>query len=280
VRSRRLAAALALPLALVLSGGAASAQAPGPVLVVGDSLEVGTGPRLKRELSGVDVTVDARKGRPSPEGVGVLRAMIRPAHRVIVFDLGTNDDPSQPGRLRTSLAAARELAGGRCLVVATLVRPPLNGVGIGAMNDVVERFASTTSTVRLADWRATASGSRELISRDGVHATPDGYAARARLVADAVRSCSDEPGTREPPASGARRPGATPEPQRRIPRIAPQEGLDELVASLPRELGLTLLRGAAGLVEAAVQQAQGAVVPIVPDPVLGRPDDPLGKRSR
>src|SRR5437764_6059498 len=79
----------------------------GGVLVVGDSLEVGTGPYLRRELAGIPLTIDARTSRPSPEGVRVLRARLRPGDQIVVFDMGTNDDPSNPGQLASDLAAAR-----------------------------------------------------------------------------------------------------------------------------------------------------------------------------
>ena len=58
---------------------------------------------------------------------------------MIVFDLGTNDDPSRPAVLRNSLSGALSLAGDRCLVVSTLRRPPLNGVSVDAMNGEIDR---------------------------------------------------------------------------------------------------------------------------------------------
>ena len=35
---------------------------------------------------------------------------------VVVFDLGTNDDPANPDALAADLAAARQIAGSRCMV--------------------------------------------------------------------------------------------------------------------------------------------------------------------
>jgi hypothetical protein len=58
------------------------------VLVIGDSLEVGSGPYVRQQLTGTPVSVDARTGRPSSEGVAVLRQRLTPADRVVVFDLG------------------------------------------------------------------------------------------------------------------------------------------------------------------------------------------------
>jgi hypothetical protein len=57
---RRLA--LAVGLFLVLAAPA-SAE---PILVVGDSLSVGTTPYLRQQLTGDSITLDGRVGRPSP----------------------------------------------------------------------------------------------------------------------------------------------------------------------------------------------------------------------
>ena len=75
-----MARALALSAALIAALALPQAAAAG-VLVVGDSLEVGTGPHLKRELAGTRVTVDAASGARaargcacSPGGCGPSRA--------------------------------------------------------------------------------------------------------------------------------------------------------------------------------------------------------------
>lgn len=166
----------------------ATAQGPGPVLVVGDSLEVGTEPYLRQELGGVELDVDAKTSRPSSDGLAVLEGALGPQHEVVVFDLGTNDDPSNPEGLAANLEAAAEIAGGRCLVFATINRPPLNGVSDDGLNGAVEQVAAATDA-RIADWRSAASRPG-VLQPDGVHATPSGYALRAGLVADAIRSCS------------------------------------------------------------------------------------------
>jgi hypothetical protein len=165
----------------------ATAQSPGPVLVVGDSLEVGTEPYLRQELSGVQLDVDAKTSRPSSDGLTVLRSALGPQHEVVVFDLGTNDDPANPDALAANLEAAAEIAGGRCLVFATINRPPLAGVSDDGLNQAVERVAAATGA-RVADWRSAAQ-EPGVLQPDGVHATASGYGVRAKIVADAIRSC-------------------------------------------------------------------------------------------
>src|SRR5687768_10648867 len=111
------------------------------VLVIGDSLEVGSGPHLRAALPGVSLDIDAEKGRTSSQGIRVLAQRLRPEHAVVVFPLGTNDSPTNPDGLATNLAGMLQLAGDRCVVVATLARPPVRGVPVALLNQVVEQFA-------------------------------------------------------------------------------------------------------------------------------------------
>lgn len=196
----RLALALAI---LLVHAGAAQAD----VLVVGDSLVVGTAPYLPGS-----VTSDGRVGRPSTEAVSVLRAKFS-GQRVVVFDAGVNDDPAQPSRLSSDLAAARSITGNNCLVVATMSRPPYNGVSVDGLNRAVRSFAASASNVRLVDWRSAAVSNPRLINSDGVHPTAAGYQLRARLFADAIAECGR---SAEPSAVPA--PPPPPPPTKRKPR--------------------------------------------------------------
>ena len=257
---------LAVLCGCALAVAPASAQTPGPVLVVGDSLEVGTEPYLRRELAGVDLTVDAEKSRPSEVGVDVLRGAIQTEHEVVVFDLGTNDDPSSPERLAASLDAARQIAGDRCMVVATINRPSLNGVSSDGLNGVIARFASSTGA-QVADWRAAAGGPG-LLQPDGVHATAEGYALRARLVADAVEACF---------ALSA--PADTPRPRRR-PDPAPPAPSPELGPGL----GLLVVPVAA-IVDRALRilgftRVAGSALRPAFDPVFGLGERLIGRMGR
>lgn len=217
-----LAALVALG-ALVLSSPG-SAQSGRSVLDVGDSLVVGTAPPLRRELSGASLQSDGRIGRPSSEAVGVLRSLYS-GQRVVVFDAGTNDDPAQPGRLASNLAAARRLTGSRCLVVATLNRPPYRGVPIDGLNRAVRSFAASNANVQLVDWHAAAEANRGLIGSDGVHPTPAGYAYRAKLFAGAIGACGSSGGGAVPPPSGGLpAPGTPVPPSARRPRSPHKPG--------------------------------------------------------
>jgi hypothetical protein len=265
-----------------LTGGAAAAAicvlvcaapASASVLVVGDSLSKGTAPYLKQRLGSIPLEVDAEIGRPSSRGVTVLAARLRPEHEVVVFDLGVNDGPSSPNVLAASLAAARDLTGGRCLVVGTVIRPPLRGVSVAAQNQVVRSFAASTPNVVLADWRGTATSEPGLLGRDGVHATSAGYALRGLLFADAVANCLAGGANGLPaPRDGAR---LKPPPRSHRPEAPPQRPAKidwrALAARPPLRDLLSWGRGTVDRVAQAGRALRVALAGPAPEPVLGAP---------
>ncbi len=205
---------------MIGAAAAPAAASNGGVLVVGDSLEVGTSPYLKGLLRGIPLTVDARTSRPSSTGVQILGSRLQPGDRVVVFDLGTNDDPAQPQALASDLDAVRSLVGDRCIVVATLNRPPYNGVSIDGLNQVVRSFATGSQPAELVDWHAAVLSDPGLTGPDGVHATPSGYARRAQLVAEGILNCFAGTSAAAPgPGLGATGGGA-PQPLRTLPSPA------------------------------------------------------------
>jgi hypothetical protein len=228
------------------------------VLVVGDSLEVGSAPYLRAAVPGV--RVDAEVGRTSSQGVRVLAARLSPSDDVVVFPLGTNDSPSSPDLLAADLSAAARLAGDRCMVVATIARPPVRGVSVAGMNRVIEAFAARTGA-QVADWRAAVAAFPSLVGRDGVHAVGDGYALRASLLAEAVDACASA-------AAGASAVGI---PAPRNPDARPPAA----VALLPTASALDALGFIAGRalspVVGALRAAGTAATKSGPEPVLGAP---------
>ncbi|NLT04786.1 MAG: hypothetical protein GXY03_00605 [Solirubrobacterales bacterium] len=265
--------------------GAAALAAPAParasVVVVGDSLGVGTEGSLRAALGGVPVDADSLNGRPSAAGLPVLARMLGPEHDTVVFDLGTNDGNSAVATTAASLAGARELAGDRCLVVATLNRPPLNGVPIDGQNAMIRRFAATTPNVVLVDWNDVAATTPGLLQPDGVHATAGGYALRGLLFADAIAGClggggGGGGGSAPPPDIAASTTDAPASRRRPPPRpVRPRPSLPRRVAAVA-VAGLTADDGPLGIAErggrlvAAAATAVGAIAtPRGPEPVLG-----------
>jgi lysophospholipase L1-like esterase len=237
---------------------AAPAAQAASVLVVGDSLEVGSGPYLRHLLPGV--TVDAEKGRTSSEGVRVLSSLLDPSVRVIVFPLGTNDSPSNAGDLAANLAAVRQMAGDRCVVVATISRPPVGGVSVGAINRVVEQFAGRPAA-QVADWRTVVASIPSLLVGDRVHATGDGYSVRATLLAEAVQGC----------LLGGASVGASGIPAPRDPNARPPEAEGEPALVLSLDPLAALARAAFRPIAGAFLAARTAATKAGPEPVLGGP---------
>jgi hypothetical protein len=260
-----------LAAAAVLSATPASAQdAGGPVLVVGDSLEVGSGPYLRQALAGTAVEVDAQRSRTSGAGLRVLATKLRADHEVIVFPLGTND--LSASSLGANLAAAQELAGGRCMVVATITRPNQRGSSVAELNAIVEAFASQAGA-QVMDWRSAALSTPGALGRDRIHATGQGYAFRASLLAEAVQGClfgGDLGGLPAPENPNVK----IPESPEREPRPQPRRR-QRPVARLPVAAALESLFAMAGrpvsLVARALSDARTAANKGEPEPVLGAP---------
>jgi lysophospholipase L1-like esterase len=249
----------------------AAAQTGGEaVLVVGDSLAVGSGPYVRQALGGLSVEVDAKRSRTSSEGLRVLGAKLRAEHDVVVFDLGTND--TSASAFGSNLVAARELAGGRCMVVATISRPPLRGSAAGPLNRVIEQFAAQ-GNVQVADWRSATATTPGVLGRDRTHATGQGYALRGSLLAEAVQGCllgGDFGGIPAPEDPNARPPEARRRgrPRRRRP---PPARPAKLPAPAVIDAFGTMAGRVVSLVAAAGRGAQTAAAGPAPEPVLGAP---------
>jgi hypothetical protein len=177
---------------------AAGAPAPAPslphdVLVIGDSLAEGMAQPLAAALPGWTVRTDARIGRPLAEGMRILAQQPDPP-AIIAYSLFTNDDPSATDALARAVQSTASRPGG-CAVWATIVRPPYNGVSYDAANRTLEQLAGDPQLargLRLADWAGVVAQSPSFVGGDGVHATPDGYRARAQIYADAIKACAGE----------------------------------------------------------------------------------------
>jgi lysophospholipase L1-like esterase len=172
----------------------APAEAVSPrVVVVGDSLAVGTEPFLGGLLRYRALTWDARSGRTTPEGLRALRGAVARVHpQTVVISLGTNDGPDPvrfADRIRRALAAIPPQA---CVVWATIYRPPRKGPYF-ALNRVLRATQRRDRRLVLVDWdRVVARGMVRL--PDGLHPDPAGFLLRSRMIATAVyRGCAARP---------------------------------------------------------------------------------------
>ncbi len=161
----------------------------GGVLVVGDSLEVLTSPYLSRYIPAKELTVNAVGGYSSLQIFELFQESYDPSQSVIVFDAGTNDNPSYPEILAGRLAAVADIVGDRCMVVPTIHGLSVDGVNSDGKNRVVQAFAASRPGTQTPDWAGFVGIHPELMQADNLHPTAEGADARAQLIAEGVAGC-------------------------------------------------------------------------------------------
>jgi hypothetical protein len=226
-------AALTLLLAAGLLSARGAAQSvplgDATVLVIGDSIGVAMEPYLRQELLGTPIIDDSVGGRPSPDGLEALRENLTPEVAVIVFAMGTNDNPANPEIMAGNLGTIAQIAPDRCIVVPTIARPPVNGVSDAGINRAIRAFAARNLNAEVVDWKAAVRAQPDLLM-DGIHATPEGSAVRAALIAQAVDTClisTNEPGALEDgDSSQAGRSEGNSRPPKPPPREDPAEPVE------------------------------------------------------
>lgn len=184
------ATAVALVMATAAPAVRAAEAPSGGVLVVGDSLEELTSPHLAQFLPGVPLTIDAVGGYNSFQIFDLFERSFDPAqHRVVVFDAGTNDNPSYPEILAGNLAKVAAIVDDRCLVVPTIHGLHPGGVDDSGKNQVVREFAASRPGTQTPDWQGVVFRHPELMQADNLHPTETGAKLRARLIARGVMGC-------------------------------------------------------------------------------------------
>jgi len=187
--------ALAILLVLLTSGAPRAHAAEGDVLVVGDSLAVGTQPYLAALLAGRNLVDDVRNGITTPQGMRLLRMSLRNVvPKTVVVSLGTNDggDPGRfADRLRRTLAL---VPSDTCVVWSTIIRPRRKGP-YRPLNRVLHKLKKQDPRLVVVDWEHAVTGGAVFLP-DGLHADPDGYRYRSAMIADAVNAgCPAQLGT-------------------------------------------------------------------------------------
>ena len=185
---KRALALLAAGLALM---PAAATAAERSLLVNGDSLADGTRPYIPPELPGWRVKQSTKVSRHAYEGDDVMRRYGSRLPRVVHISLGTNDDPGDVDGFRRAIADVMKVAGARrCVVWANIVRPPYRGVSYRGYNRALADESSRRDNLRVLNWVRMVRAHPEWLADDGVHVSAEGYRARAKAVARAVRRCS------------------------------------------------------------------------------------------
>jgi lysophospholipase L1-like esterase len=183
---RRLALGLAAAAASVLTAAPALARTA-DVLVVGDSLAVGTKPFLPGMLGGRNVLIAAKSGITTPQGMKIVRRELRVVTpKVVVISLGSNDgsDPHRfADRLRRTMAL---LPTDSCVVWSTIIRPARKGAYRG-LNRVLNQAKRRDRRIVVVDWEHAVTGGAVFL-KDGLHADEAGYRYRSAMIADAVNT--------------------------------------------------------------------------------------------
>jgi lysophospholipase L1-like esterase len=181
-----LAALGALVVAAVLLRDRGGEARTGSLTTVGDSLNVGVAPYLGDALPGWEIAGDDVVGRGSSDGIQALERLRPSLAPVVVVSLGTNDPQADADGFREHVREVLRLAGdGRCVIWSTVWRGGPNE----AFNQVLADEARDNRALRLVDWHAMVAAHREWLAGDGVHGTPEGYAARAAAIAEVATRC-------------------------------------------------------------------------------------------
>jgi lysophospholipase L1-like esterase len=160
------------------------------VLVVGDSLGVGTRPYLPRYLRGWRMRSSVSTSKHAPEGASELARRHRGLPPVVVASLGTNDDPHAVSSFEAAVRKSLRSAGKHgCIVWPNIVRPAVGGASYAGYNRVLGRIAARNPHLRVVDWVAIAAHHRSWFGSDGVHPNATGYSVRAAAIAKKVRHC-------------------------------------------------------------------------------------------
>lgn len=161
-------------------------------VMIGDSLAEGTASRLPGLLPGWSVITDGETGRTLSEGMAIWRASRGSSTpTVAAFSLFTNDSPSAVASFEAAVRETVTAPAAPCVIWATIARPAVGGTSYAAANAALERVAAAyPDRLFVVPWARAVREHPEWLRPDGVHATAEGYAARAQMYADAARGCS------------------------------------------------------------------------------------------
>jgi hypothetical protein len=244
-RSLGVAIAVAV-LALVALAPAARAAPSGGVLVVGDSLEELTSPYLSKFLPGIPLTVNAVGGYNSYQILELFEESYDPSQQVVVFDAGTNDNPSYPQILAENLGKVAATVGDRCMVVPTIHGLHPGGVDDTGKNRTVTEFAASRPGTQTPDWQGVVFQHPELMQADNLHPIEAGAELRARLIAQGVMACLAGS------ASASSAPSRGPALEQAPAHIPQSHEMERRGAELSRAIGMALLRQTAASTLAAL----------------------------
>lgn len=159
------------------------------VFVLGDSIVESAGPAyhdtIREQLVplGWAPTIDAVRGRTTPEGLRVLQQRRRDVHDAVVVLLGHND-AVDPTAYRTRMEAIVDQLADVPLVL--LLTNYEFEPGRDRMNDQLRVIDAMHDNVELVDWDAVVEATPGAIGPDGLHLTRTGARALGATLAVAL----------------------------------------------------------------------------------------------
>jgi lysophospholipase L1-like esterase len=153
---------------------------PGPVWILGDSLTVGASPYLAGLLPGRSVSIDARVGRTTDQGIAIAAREAPTLPGKVMVALGTNDGASGP-EFAQRIDQLMALLGTRRVLWVNVSRP-----GYQALNDALVSAVGRYPNLQVVDWRSAIAQHPEDVAGDGIHCTDAGYQFRAQVMAAAL----------------------------------------------------------------------------------------------
>jgi hypothetical protein len=173
-----------------------------PPLAIGDSIMLGGVDPLRQR----GFEVDVRGCRQMSEGIGVLRARARSLPRFVVIGLGTNWTVTLD-QVRQGLRIV-----GRERVLGLVTPREVGGVQSSDQAAMREAGRRWPNRVRVIDWVRRSIGHSDWFYSDGLHLTPKGSRAMARLIRGALTAApappEPEPPAGPPPGGGVPGPSA------------------------------------------------------------------------
>ena len=170
------------------------ADPPGPpgrnsVMVVGDSVLLGTASAIPLVTSHWLVTYDAEGNRRLAQAIDLFDERRDEIGEAVVIHLGNNFIPGERGDFETQVEAVMvQLWFVPRVVWVTVAEVSPSRV---AMNETIREASERWPNMRVADWAPILAEHPEW-TWDGMHLTPDGRQAMARLIADTLGPV-DEP---------------------------------------------------------------------------------------
>ena len=184
--------ALLAALCVLLAAAAPALAGDSDVLVVGDSLAVGTMPFLGPMLADRNVVAAAKNGITTPQGMKLVRKELRlVTPKTVVISLGTNDGSNAKrfaDRVRRTMSLLPQNA---CVIWSTIIRPKRKGAYRG-LNRVLYQARRRDPRIVVVNWEYAVNVGAVFLP-DGLHADEAGYRYRSEMIAEAIELGCERP---------------------------------------------------------------------------------------